>query len=743
MGASTPHFALQLRNRIRRLIGGLPADHPARVLGEQEIARLDALGFAGEMRGEPARPDMRDARERRRRRRAPSSRPRLSQRRRRPAPAPRASPAARCPARSPSAPTPRSCASGCASSRASSCSARCGTSAEPAKVYFELRDGDGAVPCSMWRNDFERLGRRARRDGAQVVARRRPATTTPARDLVAVVLLRATGLRIAGEGDLLAQMEPLRRQLARRGPASSRRSALPRPPLPRTHRRRHRRGRQGARRRARRPAPPRLGRAPGLGLRARAGPPRRAGDRAGAAGSRRDRGGRGDRRRARRRLAGRPVRLLRRDAVPHRRAAARAGDRLGRPPHRPHADRRRRGRQLLDADACRRVGGAARLRAGARGAAARGAPARRARAPRRRRRARARSPRWRARPPSTSRATAARCTSSCASCARAPRRGVASERELHRARARLVLARKARRAPPAPDDAPPRRAALDALRLALAAHDPERTVARGYAIVDDGAGGIVTSAPPGPRAAATSALFFGDGDVRAIVEDRRRHDEGDASDQRTATRPPARASRRSSGAWTPARPACARRSTSCRGPRAGRVLRRRAGRGRPGPRGAAPRRARRAPGARRPSGDAPASRADVALYDQLADLPLEIEDYALERLQRDVSSGFSRQTTVDPPARRRPRGPRRGRQLRRRRPRRPAGRRARLAAGRQRTLASFCDHLDALDLWPASRRATRPRASTASGPTSRPRSTSRCARPACRCTRRSAASRGR
>ena len=46
MGASTPHFALQLRNRIARLIAGLPADHPARVEGEREIARLDALGVA-------------------------------------------------------------------------------------------------------------------------------------------------------------------------------------------------------------------------------------------------------------------------------------------------------------------------------------------------------------------------------------------------------------------------------------------------------------------------------------------------------------------------------------------------------------------------------------------------------------------------------------------------------------------------------------------------------------------------
>jgi hypothetical protein len=59
MGASTPHFALQLRNRIARLIDGLPADHPARILGEQEIARLTTLGFTGEKRGHHAEEGMR------------------------------------------------------------------------------------------------------------------------------------------------------------------------------------------------------------------------------------------------------------------------------------------------------------------------------------------------------------------------------------------------------------------------------------------------------------------------------------------------------------------------------------------------------------------------------------------------------------------------------------------------------------------------------------------------------------
>ena len=51
MGASTPHFALQLRNRIRTLIGGLPADHPARVEGEREIERLDQIALGSERRG--------------------------------------------------------------------------------------------------------------------------------------------------------------------------------------------------------------------------------------------------------------------------------------------------------------------------------------------------------------------------------------------------------------------------------------------------------------------------------------------------------------------------------------------------------------------------------------------------------------------------------------------------------------------------------------------------------------------
>jgi hypothetical protein len=58
MGASTPHFALQLRNRIAKLIRGLPPGHPARVEGEREIERLDRLSVTGETRGEDLAEDL-------------------------------------------------------------------------------------------------------------------------------------------------------------------------------------------------------------------------------------------------------------------------------------------------------------------------------------------------------------------------------------------------------------------------------------------------------------------------------------------------------------------------------------------------------------------------------------------------------------------------------------------------------------------------------------------------------------
>jgi hypothetical protein len=51
-GPATPHFALQIRNRIRRLIEPLPPDHPARIEGERHINRLTELAsHSGEPRG--------------------------------------------------------------------------------------------------------------------------------------------------------------------------------------------------------------------------------------------------------------------------------------------------------------------------------------------------------------------------------------------------------------------------------------------------------------------------------------------------------------------------------------------------------------------------------------------------------------------------------------------------------------------------------------------------------------------
>ena len=51
-GPATPHFALQIRNRIERLIAPLPASDPVRAAGERESARLTQLArHSGEPRG--------------------------------------------------------------------------------------------------------------------------------------------------------------------------------------------------------------------------------------------------------------------------------------------------------------------------------------------------------------------------------------------------------------------------------------------------------------------------------------------------------------------------------------------------------------------------------------------------------------------------------------------------------------------------------------------------------------------
>jgi hypothetical protein len=59
VAAATPHFALQLRNRIAKLIRTRPEGDPVRVEGERAISFLTQLGAVGEVRGSPPEPDLR------------------------------------------------------------------------------------------------------------------------------------------------------------------------------------------------------------------------------------------------------------------------------------------------------------------------------------------------------------------------------------------------------------------------------------------------------------------------------------------------------------------------------------------------------------------------------------------------------------------------------------------------------------------------------------------------------------
>jgi exodeoxyribonuclease VII large subunit len=101
-----------------------------------------------------------------------------------------------------------------------------------ARVYFELRDARGALPCSMWLSDFEKLGLTLT-DGVKVVVGGGcdyypgSASSSPS------FSFSATELRVAGEGDLLLELERLRRRLHADGLFEPQKR-LPRPPLPRT-----------------------------------------------------------------------------------------------------------------------------------------------------------------------------------------------------------------------------------------------------------------------------------------------------------------------------------------------------------------------------------------------------------------------------------------------------------------------------------------------------------------------------
>ena len=58
VGPATPHFAYQIRTRVRNLVADLPADDPVRRYAEARLGVLDGLGFAtskGEW-GDPSQP---------------------------------------------------------------------------------------------------------------------------------------------------------------------------------------------------------------------------------------------------------------------------------------------------------------------------------------------------------------------------------------------------------------------------------------------------------------------------------------------------------------------------------------------------------------------------------------------------------------------------------------------------------------------------------------------------------------
>ncbi|HTU77574.1 MAG TPA: exodeoxyribonuclease VII large subunit [Solirubrobacteraceae bacterium] len=104
-----------------------------------------------------------------------------------------------------------------------------------ARVYFELRDATGAIPCAVWRADWEAILARtgAPTEGMQVVVAGGcdyyggSATSSPGFSFTVL------DLRLAGDGDLLARIERLRRQLDAEGLLETQKR-LPRPALPGT-----------------------------------------------------------------------------------------------------------------------------------------------------------------------------------------------------------------------------------------------------------------------------------------------------------------------------------------------------------------------------------------------------------------------------------------------------------------------------------------------------------------------------
>ncbi|MGN6587304.1 MAG: exodeoxyribonuclease VII large subunit, partial [Solirubrobacterales bacterium] len=87
------------------------------------------------------------------------------------------------------------------------------------QAYFELRDSEGAIPCAIWLNDLEKAGltEGSLRDGAEVVISGGLDYYPGGGHASPNFCFRATHVRLAGEGDLIARLEALRKQLRAEG----------------------------------------------------------------------------------------------------------------------------------------------------------------------------------------------------------------------------------------------------------------------------------------------------------------------------------------------------------------------------------------------------------------------------------------------------------------------------------------------------------------------------------------------
>jgi exodeoxyribonuclease VII large subunit len=110
-----------------------------------------------------------------------------------------------------------------------------GVSRSKVQAYFELRDAEGAVPCAIWLDDLEKAGlpQGGLRDGVEVVIGGGPDYYPGGGQASPSFAFRATQVRLAGEGDLLARLEALRKQLRAEGLFELQKQ-LVRPRLPKT-----------------------------------------------------------------------------------------------------------------------------------------------------------------------------------------------------------------------------------------------------------------------------------------------------------------------------------------------------------------------------------------------------------------------------------------------------------------------------------------------------------------------------